>query len=134
MTGEKARNHLPELDGIRGLAILGVLCSHGAGLSGLFVDPSRASTLFRYAMVPLWGGVDLFFALSGFLITGILLRTRSTQNYFRTFYARRVLRIFPIYYLVLTATLVGAQFVGRLARVLPPTHLWKAAYFLYLQN
>ncbi|HEX3662694.1 MAG TPA: acyltransferase [Acidobacteriaceae bacterium] len=134
MTAEKSAKHLPELDGIRGLAILGVLCSHGAGLTGLFVGPSKVDFLFQYCMVPLWGGVDLFFALSGFLITGILLRTRSTPNYFRSFYARRVLRIFPIYYLVLTVTVIAGCFVPAIARQLPPTHLWKAAYFLYLQN
>jgi peptidoglycan/LPS O-acetylase OafA/YrhL len=98
----EAHMRFPELDGIRGLAIVGVLFSHGAGLSGLFQDPSLTSKLFRYCMVPLWGGVDLFFALSGFLITGILLKTRSRQNYFSSFYARRMLRIFPIYYFVLT--------------------------------
>jgi peptidoglycan/LPS O-acetylase OafA/YrhL len=123
-----------ELDGIRGLAILGVLCSHGASLSGLFMDPSLASRLFRYCMVPLWGGVDLFFALSGFLITGILLKTRSRRNYFSSFYARRILRIFPIYYFVLTVTLICSHYSGALARQLPPTGTWKLAYFLYLQN
>ncbi len=131
---EKSHTHLPELDGIRGLAILGVLCSHGAGLTGLFLNHNFSSELFRYCMVPLWGGVDLFFALSGFLITGILLRTRTTENYFRSFYARRVLRIFPIYYLVLTATLIAGHFVASLGEGLPPTHLWRFAYFLYLQN
>ena len=57
------QSHLPELDGIRGLAILGVLCSHGAGLTGIFdVAPhSLADKLLKFAMVPLWGGVDLFF-------------------------------------------------------------------------
>jgi len=131
---ETAQAHLPELDGIRGLAILGVLCSHGAGLSGIFYDTGIASRLFKYCMVPLWGGVDLFFALSGFLITGILLGTKSSRNYFSSFYARRMLRIFPIYYLVLTMTLIFAAYSASVARELPPTASWKLAYFLYLQN
>jgi peptidoglycan/LPS O-acetylase OafA/YrhL len=132
----QSERHFPELDGIRGLAIVGVLCSHGAGLSGLFGGShhSLADKLLSYACVPLWGGVDLFFVLSGFLITGILLRTRTSENYFSSFYARRVLRIFPIYYLVLTLSVMGGHVSAAFARQLPAWASWKVAYFFYVQN
>ena len=128
--------YLPELDGIRGLAILGVLCSHGVGVTGLFATTniSAPDNIFEHLMVPLWGGVDLFFALSGFLITGILVQTKGNQNYFSSFYARRALRIFPIYYLVLLLCLFVAHFSVHFANQLPPGAEWKFAYFIYLQN
>jgi len=80
-----------------------------------------------------WCGVDLFFVLSGFLITGILLDTQNAQNYFRGFYARRALRIFPIYYAALTLVLLTARFTPALDGVLPPAHD-RMFYFLYLNN
>jgi peptidoglycan/LPS O-acetylase OafA/YrhL len=76
--------HYPALDGLRGLAIILVLLFHNF----------RYIPLFEYN----WVGVDLFFVISGFLITGILLRERNTENYPQNFYVRRILRIFPIYY------------------------------------
>jgi peptidoglycan/LPS O-acetylase OafA/YrhL len=90
--------HLPILDGLRGLAILLVLLRH-------FI-PQGPSTSFIGAAVKAVSsiggtGVDLFFVLSGFLITGILLDAKGTPHFFRNFYARRTLRIFPLYYGVL---------------------------------
>jgi peptidoglycan/LPS O-acetylase OafA/YrhL len=131
-----AMTHLPELDGIRGLAILCVLLSHGTGLTGLFrtVSHSSLEDFFAYFLVPLWGGVDLFFVLSGFLITSILLRTKRNANYFQSFYARRALRILPIYYLSLSSCLLFGHFSTTIGNLLPQWNSWIAAYFFYIPN
>src|ERR1700755_727763 len=88
--------HIPALDGIRGLAILAVLYCH------LFwSNPDPAGSVLVHFLARSreagWIGVDLFFVLSGFLITGILYDTLSARHFFRNFYARRLLRIFPLY-------------------------------------
>jgi peptidoglycan/LPS O-acetylase OafA/YrhL len=72
--------YLPALDGVRGLAIILVMALH------------------LFAVQFGWVGVDLFFVLSGFLITGILYDTKAETHYFKNFYGRRALRIFPLYY------------------------------------
>lgn len=93
---------VPELDGIRGIAILMVLLTHVFSYSMLPRQWSGLPKLVMQATVPGWLGVDLFFVLSGFLITGILLDSRGDAHYFRNFYARRALRILPLYLVVLT--------------------------------
>jgi peptidoglycan/LPS O-acetylase OafA/YrhL len=100
------RSHMPELDSIRGIAILSVLFYHGFAWS---VVASAFTGWRRWAIAattPGWLGVNLFFVLSGFLISGILLDTRTKPNYYRRFYVRRALRILPLYYLVLGTLLV----------------------------
>ena len=89
------RGHLPALDGLRGVAVLAVLLFHFAHLDR---PAGLAQRWLLSATGAGWAGVDLFFVLSGFLITGILLDARGSSGYFRTFYLRRVLRIFPLYY------------------------------------
>jgi peptidoglycan/LPS O-acetylase OafA/YrhL len=86
------RQKIPQLDAVRGIAILVVLAHNLHGFSS-----PPLSLVSEYG----WMGVDLFFVLSGFLITGILLDSKSSENYFRNFYARRCLRIWPLYYSVL---------------------------------
>jgi peptidoglycan/LPS O-acetylase OafA/YrhL len=90
-------HHLLALDGVRGLAILSVLCYHYLVVGSL--QPSGVGKYLLPAAKMGWAGVDLFFVLSGFLITGILLNARTATNYYKAFYGRRVLRIFPVYYL-----------------------------------
>ena len=121
----EAAPRVPELDGVRGLAIVAVVAMHATLYAK--VDPRVAAEPLARALLLGWSGVDLFFVLSGFLITGILVRARQGPHYFRNFYARRALRIFPLYYLV----------VGLLLFVLdrpPASAAESAAYLLYYQN
>jgi peptidoglycan/LPS O-acetylase OafA/YrhL len=124
-------NHKPELDGIRGIALLAVMLSHGGPY---IAQTNKVSKLFVYAMIPGWSGVELFFVLSGFLITGILLKSKTAENYFSSFYARRFLRIFPIYYLVLTVGLVAAAHFSWWNALLPVAGKTRIAYYFYAQN
>jgi peptidoglycan/LPS O-acetylase OafA/YrhL len=89
--------HLPSLDGFRGLAVLLVMFVHfstNANSLGYYNAITSLSSIG-------WIGVDLFFVLSGFLITRILYDAKTKPNYFKRFYIRRTLRIFPLYYLAI---------------------------------
>jgi peptidoglycan/LPS O-acetylase OafA/YrhL len=90
------QRHMPELDALRGCAILAVLFYHGMYWS-IGSSPNPLINLLVKATVGGWLGVNLFFILSGFLITGILIDTRGRPDYYRRFYLRRVLRILPAY-------------------------------------
>jgi peptidoglycan/LPS O-acetylase OafA/YrhL len=100
---------IPELDGLRGVAILLVLLMHYLVEPGQFVDRSAAAYVTA-ALRLSWTGVDLFFVLSGFLITGILIDHRGSPNYFPTFYRRRFYRIVPLYAAVCAVFLFGLAF------------------------
>jgi len=89
---------MPELDTLRGLAILLVVFFHGFGFQFGTAHLPLLAHVFVVATMPGWIGVNLFFVLSGFLITGILLDTKGNPQYYRRFYLRRALRILPAYY------------------------------------
>ncbi|HVH42258.1 MAG TPA: acyltransferase [Labilithrix sp.] len=101
---------MPALDGLRGLAILLVL-AHDYNL--LEDAESTAGRLLGLALNSGWLGVQLFFVLSGYLITGILIDTKKADNYWAAFLGRRAVRIFPLYYAVLFAAFVVAPLVAR---------------------
>ena len=119
------RKRLPALDGLRGIAILAVFFYHYAG--GL-PDRVPSGPLHALGMVFAfgWSGVDLFFVLSGFLITGILFDTQNDPRYYLNFYVRRVLRIFPPFYVLALIFLLLTPVLGAHWRWL---HL---SYLLYL--
>jgi peptidoglycan/LPS O-acetylase OafA/YrhL len=95
------RARMPELDALRGVAILGVIFLHGFYWQYSGLHFSRLQRLLLLATRPGWLGVNLFFVLSGFLITGILLDSRGQPGYYPRFYIRRARRILPAYYLLL---------------------------------
>ena len=118
--------YLPELDGLRGLAILAVILYH--------CHPRLRGTVLYPAALWGWSGVTLFFVMSGLLITAGLLEMRDQPRYFHNFHARRILRIWPVYLLVLAFVYAEAPwYIGQ--------SVWEAvrsapwwAYLLFLQN
>ncbi len=123
--------HVAALDGIRGLAILLVMLTHFTLVhSGPILD-RLVGTAGRFG----WSGVDLFFVLSGFLITGILLDAKGSPNFLRHFYARRALRIFPLYFAFLfLATLLVPALPFAWTGLFPVGDWTKPLYWLYLSN
>jgi peptidoglycan/LPS O-acetylase OafA/YrhL len=127
-------NRVGELDGIRGAAILLVMLFHFG--SSFSPQPSLVYAAIQQAFGFGWCGVDLFFVLSGFLITGILLDSKGSRNYFRVFYWRRVLRILPLYYaavfaLFLVFPAVSHYLGGSWPEPSPTEQLW---YWFHISN
>jgi peptidoglycan/LPS O-acetylase OafA/YrhL len=119
-------SYIPELQGLRGLAVLGVFFYH--------CHPRLEGTWIYYASLWGWAGVNLFFVLSGFLITSILLEARNKEKYFRNFYGRRALRIWPVYVLVLVVVYLNAPwFVGPGVVDAVKAAPW-LAYIFFVQN
>jgi peptidoglycan/LPS O-acetylase OafA/YrhL len=125
---------IPQLDGLRGIAILLVVLRHA--VFGLETSSRWLSAILAAGKLS-WSGVDLFFVLSGFLIGGILLDARFSANYFSTFYTRRAYRILPIYLvflaLFLSRHVLSAYLPGMLGQVSPLAIPWPA-YVSFTQN
>ena len=117
-----SKKYIPQLDGIRGLAILLVITFHYFGFLKIFSFG--------------WSGVDLFFVLSGYLITSRLYALKNDKNYFSKFYINRALRILPVYYLSLIFFYIGFNLL--LSPVNLPSFTYYNRYwwsfFLFLEN
>ena len=123
----KMHRRIPQLDAVRGLAILVVMFHNISPKYPLF----HSDQLFRDG----WMGVDLFFVLSGLLITGILLDTKQSAGYFKNFYVRRCLRIWPLYYSLLFFMFIVVRFLNpsEYHAVVQTSSPWWA-FPLFLQN
>jgi peptidoglycan/LPS O-acetylase OafA/YrhL len=112
MTNHSGR--IPALDGVRGVATLTVIFSH-------FQFDDRFGNEWWWKLGHTgWLGVDLFFVLSGFLITGILMGQKDKPNYFYNFYRRRALRILPMYYFIILLCALAIVFIEQ-----QPQRLWE---------
>ncbi|HLO84525.1 MAG TPA: acyltransferase [Nostocaceae cyanobacterium] len=127
------RGYMPVLNGYRGIAILLVFLCHC--VSDILGEPVNPLVSFYQKIMQFgWCGVDAFFVLSGFLITGILLDNRDKPNYFKNFYVRRIIRIFPVYYILLILFLGVIRPLTRSYE--PPNDLdsFQIWYWFYLEN
>jgi len=119
------------LDGVRGVAILLVIiwhyvyCSVGLEVGSLLAYLNRT-------LILTWSGVDLFFVLSGFLIVGILLNIKGSASFFKTFYTRRICRIFPLYFLMLFLFVIIYQYSDNWLFRLDGIPI--LSYFTFTQN
>jgi peptidoglycan/LPS O-acetylase OafA/YrhL len=121
--GEKTKAYIPQLDGLRAFAVVFVLVAHG-----LYSEIPSLQKFTDFGAT----GVLIFFVISGFLISRILIRSKGTPNYFFNFYARRGLRIWPLYYVVLAMSFAIWKFGPPQPSVTSGIHGW--VYLTYLQN
>ena len=124
--------HIAAIDGVRGVAILVVLFHTLSEIErpSTFLVPQ----LVRAIGQPGWTGVQLFFVLSGYLITGILLDAVGTERYFRSFYIRRTLRIFPLYYAFLAVALIIVPHSGHFQAWSADALRYQWWYWTYTSN
>jgi peptidoglycan/LPS O-acetylase OafA/YrhL len=121
------KQRIPQLDAVRGIAILIVMVHNYY----IHLTMLPLASVASYG----WMGVDLFFVLSGFLITGILFDTRQSEGYFKNFYIRRCLRIWPLYYAIVFVMFVVVPHAQPAVRPILMAHSspwW--SYLFFLQN
>ena len=122
--------HIPALDGLRAIAILLVIPHN------VYVFDSIRGWLVPFAWISSfgWVGVQLFFVLSGFLITRNLLDSRGAANYYSAFFGRRILRIFPLYFLTLAFFLLLLPQLVNLSADIRDSYANQIWLWLFLSN
>ena len=124
-------SRVPALDGVRGLAIALVMPFHFVSQYASTQPLSAVGEVFRVG----WAGVDLFFVLSGFLITGILVDQRGTPRYYAAFYWRRALRILPAFIVLMTVVWLMVLLMPHLDPVgAQRFRQWQAWYWTFTVN
>lgn len=125
---------IPSLDGLRGIAIILVMLHHFS-FYGWETDPTtKLDLIVKQISLGGWIGVDLFFVLSGFLITGILVSTKEDRRYFKNFYMRRFFRIFPLYFGFLLAFIFFLPVIDQAGAQIQNQISEQAWYWTYLIN
>jgi peptidoglycan/LPS O-acetylase OafA/YrhL len=109
LPGVQPLRTIPALDGVRGVAIIAVLAYHFSVWAMRAVSRNAVQSLVGFG----YSGVDLFFVLSGFLITGVLLDARGTPGWLGSFYVRRMLRICPLYYTAVAVAIVAQRYLAE---------------------
>jgi peptidoglycan/LPS O-acetylase OafA/YrhL len=131
-------NRIKELDGLRGIAVVLVMALHLFKRAGYFTEHPVLEGITFVTTIG-WVGVDIFFTLSGFLITSILLKSKTSEHYFRNFYVRRALRIFPLYYAAIIIVIfflpkVEPEFMAQLKTALPIMLLYQQNWALLFKG
>ena len=127
-----------ELDGVRGISIIVVVAFHLLKRADYFTSNETLHSITRLSSIG-WVGVDIFFVLSGFLITSILLRTKHEKNYFKNFYVRRSLRIFPLYFVFIAVILLllpklDPDFTPEIPHALPFLLLYQQNWLMLISK
>lgn len=125
-------SRVKEMDGLRGIAVILVMALHIFNRANEFTKHPVLTFISDLTTIG-WIGVDIFFVLSGYLITSILLKAREKEHYFKNFYARRILRIVPLYYATMLVVFLviipikEPEFSVKIPQLIP-------VQLLYLQN